>query len=115
MELFRIIPVVMSLTMAGCTTDYEAYGSTGGYKDKEISAGKYEVYFLGNGITSDETVSKFWHLRAKELCGGEYIYEYTDTNIQDYTIHAGAAPPLNLSYPQVSGVVECKNRKQSFS
>lgn len=114
MELFRAIAVMIPLVMSGCTTGYESYGLTGGYQDKEISPGKYEVYFLGNGITTDETVSKFWHLRAKELCGGEYVYEYTDENIQQYTIHTGAAP-LNLTYPQILGIVQCKNKGLLFS
>ena len=107
----KIFCALVVLILTGCATAYQPKGLTGGYKDKEISPGKFEVYFLGNGVTSFEKVTEYWHKRAGELCQGKkYTYEYTDTkslNSSTVIASAGTFVPISMSYPQLLGVVEC--------
>lgn len=104
--------VAMAGVIAGCATPYQPSGFTGGYKDKELSAGKYEVYYLGNGVTSLETVTEYWHRRASELCQGKkYQYQYGDsTSVTNETVVAAGSGfvPVSVSYPQLSGTIECQ-------
>jgi hypothetical protein len=59
------------LTMAGCATAYQPLSFSGGYTDRALSAGQYEVAFYGNGYTRSDDVLELFHRRASELCNGE--------------------------------------------
>jgi hypothetical protein len=63
------------LVLSGCVTPYQPKGLTGGYTDFETQPGVYYVSFRGNGYTSRDTVIKYWHQRAAEICGGSDRYE----------------------------------------
>ena len=101
----------------GCATRYEPYGGWGGYKDKEISSGVHEISFLGNGATSFEKVKEFWHRRASDLCINGYVVKSLNNKISSTTTTGAmirtAAIPISISYPQLQGVVECKDSKNN--
>lgn len=94
--------------LVSCATSYQPYGMTGGYKDKKIGKNRFEVYFQGNGVTSLEKVTEYWHQRASELCKGEYDYQYLENGHDDNTVYAGATP-IFVSYPTITGIVECNS------
>jgi hypothetical protein len=104
----NIVLIFTALLLVSCATSYQSYGMTGGYKDKKLGPNKFEVYFQGNGVTSIEKVTEYWHKRAFELCEGGYDYEFLENGHDDNTIYAGATP-IFVSYPTIIGVVECKS------
>lgn len=64
----RMLFLLLILVHAGCVTQYQPYGVTGGYEDKKIGDNKYMVEFQGNGYTSHSTVLSYAKRRALELC-----------------------------------------------
>jgi hypothetical protein len=62
------------LSMAGCATAYQPLSFTGGYTDRPLATGQYEVAFYGNGYTHREDVLAHFDRRASELCNGEPYY-----------------------------------------
>ncbi len=69
MRMVRFIAVTLLVTlMTACAaTEYQSFGSTGGYRDTQLAPDVFRVSFLGNGFTSDERVQDFVMLRAAEL------------------------------------------------
>lgn len=101
---------LMVVTLASCATPYQKMGLTGGFSEKEVDSGQYELYYLGNGATSWEQVEVYWHRRASELCAGGYTHIYTDTDSktsETWVSAGGVYVPVTATYPQVSGVVTC--------
>ncbi len=74
MNNYRMLSVVMlSLSLLGCTiaTKYQSLNSleslTGGYAERKISPGIWEVDFVANGDTTYETAQTYWLYRCAEL------------------------------------------------
>jgi hypothetical protein len=55
------------LSLASCSTSYQAAGFGGGYSEIITSSDSYFVTFRGNSYTTDETVMKYALMRASEL------------------------------------------------
>ncbi len=104
--------LIATMLLCSCATGYHPYTWNGGYKDKELEPGSYEIYFVGNGPTSIEDVTKFWHQRANELCPSGYDYTYYDNKnkTNQIWVPAGAvAVPIFVSYPEITGIARCVN------
>ena len=102
----KLTVLVVFLTLiSGCATPYQPYGFGGGYKETKTSENEYELHFSGNGPTSFELVKTYWHRRAKELCHGEYDYEFTNT---DYVKGSALILAGAMEFPRVDGIVTCK-------
>lgn len=111
MSAKRLSKFAWVLLLTGCATAYQPMGPTGGYKDREIGPGKYELFFLGNGLTSADQVEKYWHQRAAELCKNGYKHSYAGS--REYTVHSTASTggvmtiPIVVNTPQLLGIIEC--------
>lgn len=100
-KLASLLVFTMLLMISACSTPYQPLqrggiiaGTGGGYVSKQLGKNEYEVIFAGNGFTSMETVEKFWHRKAKELCGSE---SYTHTIETKKVEH----------FPSARGTVKC--------
>jgi hypothetical protein len=62
-----IAAVAGTICLAGCATNYQSDGITGGYSERRISGDVWAVGFAGNGYTTYETVQTYWLYRAAEL------------------------------------------------
>jgi len=66
-KLKIVVPLVVGLALAGCTTGYQPQGFTGGYSDQSISPNIWQIRYAGNGYTTAETVQTFWLYHAAEF------------------------------------------------
>ncbi len=102
---------VMLLT--GCATGFQSLNSTGTYESKEISPGKYKLYYLRNSVTDPETAQWYWHHGASKLCKGTYSFNIL--HIKDYSednsgIVLTTFRPVPAELTQVYGIVKCKDK-----
>jgi hypothetical protein len=58
---------IAAMALAGCATEYQQEGMTGGYKHTMITPSRALVSFSGNGYTSEERVAQYVMLAAAEL------------------------------------------------
>lgn len=65
----RIVALVAAaaLLLAGCATEYQKSGATGGFKETQLGPDLFRVSFTGNSYTSQEKVQDYALLRAAEL------------------------------------------------
>lgn len=100
---WRVAFIVFAIV--GCSTPYQPLqrgtnqwgllvGAGGGFSSRQIGENEFEICFAGDGFTSMETVEKFWHRKAKELCGSE---NYTHT----------LATEWEERFPRAKGMVTC--------
>jgi hypothetical protein len=101
------ISITLMSLVSGCATPYQAFGFGGGYKETKISENRFQLHFSGNGPTSFETVQTYWHRRAKELCNGDYDYEFTNTdNVKGSSLILAGT----MEFPRIDGIVTCKKQ-----
>jgi len=98
------------LLLSGCgSTPYQPSGYTGGYTDFETQPGIYYVSFRGNGYTDKDTVVKYWHQRAAEICQGrdrsEIVSQNTATT-QDVSGFKGNVSTVHRN--SAEGYIQCK-------
>ena len=68
MSLSKAIALVFAAALlAACTTPYQRMGLTGGYSEKQISGDVWHVHYVGNGLTTLETVQTMWLYRCASL------------------------------------------------
>ena len=97
------------LLLYGCATSYQPKGATGGYTDFETQPGIHYVSFRGNAHTDKDTVIKYWHQRAAEICQGRNRYEIVSQNAstrQDVGAIEGYLFTLNRH--SAEGYIRCK-------
>lgn len=105
--------ISVSILVSACSSvppDQE-FGFGGGYKDKEVSHGVYELYYAGNGFATLEGVKEAWHRRASQLCGGDkYEHEFSFDGTKNYDIYSGVSfMPVTMGFPEVIGIVRCSS------
>lgn len=129
---FIIVVVVLAL-LGACRTPYQRSGFKGGYTDYRAGADMIYVTYSGNGYTDADTIIRYWHLRAAEVCGGPDKYEViartdrsTSTQIGgthtsysgsartvgNYTTFSGTAresAPVTVNRQSAAGYVRCVN------
>jgi len=66
MKIMFFSLIVLSLLIS-CATTYQKMGPCGGYSDTQLSENVFQVYFQGNGYTSEERASDLCLLRCAEL------------------------------------------------
>lgn len=64
---FRVVITCAFLVVAGCATDYQKNGLTGGFAEKQLDGNIWRVGFSGNGYTNYETVQTYWLYHCAEL------------------------------------------------
>ena len=63
----RTAVFVLALALAGCATQYQSSGLTGGYSETQIDANVFRISATGNAMTSLERAEEMALLRAAEL------------------------------------------------
>ncbi|MGE0747005.1 MAG: hypothetical protein AB7K86_17235, partial [Rhodospirillales bacterium] len=58
-----------AVLLAGCsdTTPYRPAVRGEGYRDQQVAAGRYQVTFIGNTVTDQQTVEEYMLYRAAEI------------------------------------------------
>lgn len=126
----RSLVVPFVVLAVGCATPYQANGLRGGYEDYRAGAGgAVMVTFRGNGYSSEGYVTRMWHRRAAEVCGGPEQYEVLDsaidsdttaignaTSTTDIAFHGNQATattthhePTQITKHELRGLVRCVN------
>lgn len=125
---FAAFVVFAASSLTGCGTPYQARGFRGGYEDYQAGAGTVMVSFKGNGYTSQSDVTRMWHRRAAEVCGGADKYVVVDigpsadvtqgastttTNVNIVGDHAYAMsttqPGMRWTRHLLEGTIRCVN------
>lgn len=109
---------VVALSLLGCATPYQKASllnlSGGGYTDRQLEPGLYEIEFSGTPATPLATVEAYWHQRAKELCGSaDYEHEAKAEQVSDgggmaYAPGVGVIPTPPTHSPRAKGYARCK-------
>lgn len=70
--------IVLALLAACAETPYApAHGSAGGYRGAQVGFDRFHIEIDGNSDTSEATMARYFHRRARELCGSsQYAYFY---------------------------------------
>lgn len=63
----KVLLILVSILLVGCSTSYQPEGFTGGYSEFALSHDAYRVSFRGNGYTSRKTVQTNLLRRCAEL------------------------------------------------
>lgn len=69
-------------------------GPGGGFSSRQIGENEFEILFGGNRFTSMKTVERYWHRKAKELCGSENYAHTMETAWIE-------------RFPRAQGMVKC--------
>lgn len=94
-----------------CATPYQARGFSGGYANFETQPGVYYVSFQGNGYTPRETVIRYWHTRAAEICGGNDRYQIVQHGASTTQhIQGDASGIVTFNKHRAEGYVRCLTR-----
>lgn len=114
-KMKKIVILLVSLILCYCSTPYQKSGLMGGFSEKKLEDGTYEVSFKGNGYTSKETVVKYMLYRCAELTDGEgYKYfeilsENKNTDSKTYTsFNAGTGAMNTYSITKYGGTLRIK-------
>ena len=97
------------VVLASCATGYKKKSAWDGlgYTDEKVSDGVYEVTYLANALTPNQDALKYWHMRAKELCGSDsYQYDVKETIQANKNYRTGSVH----NFPYVVGTVTCSTR-----
>jgi hypothetical protein len=62
-----IAMAAIAAALAGCATEYQPMGMTGGYSEIKLNEDTYQVTVAGNGYTSADRAQKIALLRACDL------------------------------------------------
>jgi hypothetical protein len=105
---FLSAAVPLMLILSGCATGYQQksmWWDGLGYTDEKIGDGVYRVTYLANAITPPESTMKYWHARARELCGSSnYEHSAKLTMQKNPTVYNYQ----DIWFPYVEGTVRCK-------
>lgn len=100
-----------AIVLSGCVTPYQAKGFSGGYSSFETQPGVYYVSFQGNGYTPRDTVIRYWHTRAAEVCGGNDRYEIVQHGASTTQHIQGSASGIVTFHKQLAeGYIRCPTR-----
>jgi hypothetical protein len=93
------IAMTMAVTLVGCGTPYQANGLRGGYEDYRAGAGgAVMVTFNGNGHTSQGAVTRMWHRRAAEVCGGPDKYVVLESEASSDVTEGASTTTTNMTF-----------------
>ena len=96
MKSILCILIAVNIFCAGCATQYQANGITGGFRDIRLAPDIFRITFRGNGYTSADRVQDFALLRACELT---LNYKFTCFAIID---QRASSTPFTVSTPATS-------------
>jgi hypothetical protein len=103
--------VPLMLILGGCATGYQQRSGWDGlgYTDQKVGDGVYRLTYLANAYTTPEDTMKYWHARARELCGSRHYEHNARLTMQDHSSYNAALFSYqNRLFPYVEGTVWCK-------
>lgn len=115
----RALAVWFLVSMACSPIAYQRAGSMGGfgYDDIETAPGQFQVIVRGNTFTDMQTLGRYFHRRADELCrargAAHYTFQLQTEKVQDkifIPVGVGASQRLEaipLDRAVVAGSVSC--------
>ena len=62
-----LLVLAIGVFIAGCATDYQKDGFSGGFSETQMSENVWRVHFKANGFSSMERATDFCLLRSAEL------------------------------------------------
>ena len=71
-----LVTISLALLLAGCATDYQPDGFTGGFSETQLDENLFEIRFKGNAFVGTDTARDYAMLRAAEVTlqnGYEYF------------------------------------------
>lgn len=86
------------MSAQGCATSYQSEGLTGGYSEREISSGHWQILYAANAYTTYETVQAYWLFRAAELTlakGYDGFTIVSDMQLSALGVRHGLIPAQN--------------------
>ena len=98
--------------LSACATGYQKKTAWDGlgYTDEKISDGVYKVTYLVNAKTPPQDALKYWHMRAKELCGSDN-YKHDEKQTVHVNRNMGLYGTTTYhNFPYVVGTVTCSSR-----
>jgi hypothetical protein len=74
---------IVFIVFYSCATQYNSLGLRGGYSDLKVDSDTYEVKFIGNGLTSQSLIEKYFLFRCSEITleNGKKYFIFYDKNI----------------------------------
>jgi hypothetical protein len=61
-----VMPILIMMLLAGCSTPYQAMGFLGGVEAQQITANTFRIVARGNGYTGGTTIQDYTILKAAE-------------------------------------------------
>lgn len=73
-----LVGLALGMLSACAQTPYAPARENGeGYRDKQVGLNRWHIEIDGNSRTSEATMARYFHRRARELCdGSQYAYYY---------------------------------------
>ena len=87
-----------AIALAGCASPApyapRLHGERTGYTDRELTPTRYQITFIGNSVTSQETVETYLLLRAAEVtrAAGYNNFVFDTRNTRTHTTYHALAP-----------------------
>lgn len=103
--------LVVVLGCGGCATPYQQMGFRGGYRDRQLSEGRFFVEVRVNAYASSGTALEYLHRRARDLCTAAGYAEYAiEDSAADADIGVVRTGNTLQAYrkPEMSAIVECR-------
>jgi hypothetical protein len=104
----RAFLAIVCLALAGCATEYQPQGFTGGYSDFLTAPDEAVIAFHGNGFTSGERAAQMAALRCAEVTlehGYRYFVLVAVSDVSSnasFTTPGMLAPTVAHSEPGIS-------------
>lgn len=93
----HLILLVAILLLAGCATQYQRVGLSGGYSEVQLAENVFKVTFRGNGYTSREKAADFALLRSAELALEHGFKYFAVIDDQNYANHSTYVTPTTTN------------------
>lgn len=90
----RTIAIAALVALAGCATNYQPSGFSGGFTEARLSENVVRVTFNGNGFTSPERVFNMAMLRSAQLTTQNGFQYFALADAQSSTAHSTIYTPV---------------------
>jgi hypothetical protein len=95
--MYKLLILLLSLTLFSCATPYQAKGFKGGYSETQLDENVFIVNFYGNAITSREQVNDYLLLRSAELTLEKGFKYFKVLNEKQYSENSTHSVPVTTT------------------
>lgn len=93
-----IATLLLTSLLTACATPYQSTGLRGGYSDTQLSDNTFQVYFRGNGLTSQHRSNDFALLHASQLTLDHGFNYFTLSDAKTYDTTSTYTTPKTTTY-----------------